>query len=590
MSARACRGYQYPLVPLIKESGDNVEAKFSIINCGNERGNFFIRIMKNGRECDGRFNFYLDPNQLSSTIRCLFTMPTGTVSLRFLAGHAEGGVWKDDYDMSVDIFIKECSTGCEVSCQTVCESSCQSACESSCQSACENSCQTGCEVNCQSACQTACQTDCELGCLSCQLSCQLFCQDACQAACESVCETVCQGACELACQVACETVCQTSYEDTCQAACQTHCETACETACQLACQTTCEETCENVCQIGCQVACESACEKGCEVGCEIMCELLCQSSCEKDCQISCEVRCEDACELSCQASCETACETTCEDTCEASCETPCETGCQTACEITCQLSEEGGETKETRLIVDNIEAIIEEPVGIEAKLQSKNLIWHDLGNAEVHVYLDGELMASKITDSDGKVTIPYTPKVAGNFTIKAVFDGYESTYAPCEETGELSVKGFSVTHTIEDGKVIFNGVCTLKLPRDYVRLYRPDFGVDTVIVDSIPVSQDGLFSCTIPEPTERTSYYVCRCWAQLNICEWTLDCGSGATRTQDVVVIPTIEEDDESIIDVIIGVLVSVLGITDAQAKTILLGAGIILALMLLSSVKGAFK
>lgn len=96
MGSKACIDLQVPSADETVDVGITRTLMFQIKNCGDVRGNFFYRILKNGVACDDRFNEDLDPSQSSLSLYCSVVMTATPVTVTFVAGHAEGGVWIED--------------------------------------------------------------------------------------------------------------------------------------------------------------------------------------------------------------------------------------------------------------------------------------------------------------------------------------------------------------------------------------------------------------------------------------------------------------------------------------------------------------
>ena len=106
MATKACKYIQSPRSTEI-EVGETVTARFRIKNCGDEGGNFYLTLFKDGVNCKSQYNKWLEVGEKTTVyFDCEFAMPNKVVKLRFVGGHAEGSVWREDYSDTVTLTPK----------------------------------------------------------------------------------------------------------------------------------------------------------------------------------------------------------------------------------------------------------------------------------------------------------------------------------------------------------------------------------------------------------------------------------------------------------------------------------------------------
>lgn len=104
MAAKACINWIEPESSTTVRVGDPVNCRLAMYNCGDVLGNFYATISKNGVRCspDSCFNVSLEP-ACEDICECNFTMPDKVITLAFVGGHAEGGVWKEDFSKTITL-------------------------------------------------------------------------------------------------------------------------------------------------------------------------------------------------------------------------------------------------------------------------------------------------------------------------------------------------------------------------------------------------------------------------------------------------------------------------------------------------------
>jgi hypothetical protein len=103
MPPQVCAYTQIPSADQTVAPGVIYSCYFNIKNCGTETGNFYYGIEKDGVACQSQYNLPLKVGEIGYQLTCTFTMPSSPVKIRYFAGYAEGGVWKETYSKSITI-------------------------------------------------------------------------------------------------------------------------------------------------------------------------------------------------------------------------------------------------------------------------------------------------------------------------------------------------------------------------------------------------------------------------------------------------------------------------------------------------------
>ena len=103
MGAHAVAYFKNPANNTEKKAGYYVAVYLQIRNDGNEQGNFYFGIKKNGVGCQALYNIFLNPGAAKNCPSCTFTMPDSRVTINYFGGHAESGAWKQDFSDTIYI-------------------------------------------------------------------------------------------------------------------------------------------------------------------------------------------------------------------------------------------------------------------------------------------------------------------------------------------------------------------------------------------------------------------------------------------------------------------------------------------------------
>jgi hypothetical protein len=103
MPPQVCVHTQIPSTDQTVAPGGIYSCYFNIKNCGTETGNFYYGIEKDDVACKSEYNLSLKVGEIGYQITCSFTMPANPVKIRYFAGYAEGGVWKEKYSKTITI-------------------------------------------------------------------------------------------------------------------------------------------------------------------------------------------------------------------------------------------------------------------------------------------------------------------------------------------------------------------------------------------------------------------------------------------------------------------------------------------------------
>jgi hypothetical protein len=99
MAAKACYWTIAPDPNTVKERvvGTSYDAILGIENCGTEAGTFFYKILVNGVTKENVYNKSLTVGRLTPFISETIEQPNRDVTITFVGGHKEGGVWVEDF-------------------------------------------------------------------------------------------------------------------------------------------------------------------------------------------------------------------------------------------------------------------------------------------------------------------------------------------------------------------------------------------------------------------------------------------------------------------------------------------------------------
>ena len=120
MAAHAVAYFKNPSNDTQKKVGYYTAVYLQIRNDGNEGGNFYFGIKKNGVGCTSLYNFWLEPNAAKNVPACKFTMPNSRVTINYFGGHAENAQWQEDFSDTIYIDPEEpVTTYCSQTVKTV---------------------------------------------------------------------------------------------------------------------------------------------------------------------------------------------------------------------------------------------------------------------------------------------------------------------------------------------------------------------------------------------------------------------------------------------------------------------------------------
>jgi len=101
MAAHAIAYWKNPANNTQRKPGYGVRVYLQIRNDGDERGNFYFGVNKNGAECGKHiWNVFLDPNGAKNLDEeCSFVMPNSRVTIEYFGGHHDYGTgkWIEDF-------------------------------------------------------------------------------------------------------------------------------------------------------------------------------------------------------------------------------------------------------------------------------------------------------------------------------------------------------------------------------------------------------------------------------------------------------------------------------------------------------------